>query len=392
MQYRNDKNGNPISILGYGCMRFTRSGGRIDMAKAEKELMYAINHGVNYLDTAYIYPGSEACVGSILAEHNCREKVLLATKLPHYLIKSISGVEKTFQEQLKRLRTDYIDYYLMHMLNDVTTWNYLMEMGISAWLEEKKAAGQIRHIGFSFHGNSGNFIKLVDAYEWDFCQIQYNYLDEHSQAGVKGLQYAAAKKLPVIIMEPLRGGRLVTTLPEKAKQIIQQEEKGRTPAELAFRWLWNQPEVTCILSGMNSMEMVAENIKTACQVQAGEFDHYDHQLIAQIRAEIKHGIKVGCTGCGYCMPCPKNVDIPLAFHCYNLCSEKNSGAKWEYLQATALRKEPNSISQCVGCGKCEQHCPQGIPIPAELKNAAKELETFTYKAIKGTVKAFKIFK
>ncbi len=392
MQYRQDKKDQPISILGYGCMRFTRTGNKIDLDKAEKELMYAIDNGVNYLDTAYIYSGSEVAVGEILARNNCREKVYLATKLPHYLTKSIEGMEKIFREQLKRLQTDYIDYYLMHMLNDAETWNSLVKLGIITWIQEKITSGQIRNIGFSFHGNSGNFIKLIDAYDWDFCQIQYNYLDEHSQAGVKGLQYAAAKNLPVIIMEPLRGGRLVDLLPEKAKELIKHEKKGRTPAELAFRWLWNQPEVTCILSGMSSIQMVEENIKTASNVQVGEFDDYDRDLIEQVKAEIKRNIKVGCTGCGYCMPCPKGVDIPESFHCYNLIySEKKAGARQEYMQTTAMRRDQSSASQCIQCGKCEQHCPQSIPIRAELKNAAKELEPLTYKVIKWAVKTFKIY-
>lgn len=391
MQYRNDKNNRPISILGYGCMRFGRSGGKIDLDKTEKELMYAIENGVNYFDTAYIYPGSEAAVGEIFKRNNCREKVSLATKLPHYMIRSLDGMEKTFNEQLRRLRTDYLDYYLIHMLNDAATWEKLIQTGILKWIDEKTARGQIRNIGFSFHGNSINFIKLIDAYDWDFCQIQYNYLDEYSQAGVKGLKYAAEKKLPVIIMEPLRGGRLVNLLPEAAQELIKHDAKKRTPAELAFRWLWNQPEVTCVLSGMNSLEMVAENTRTANTVAAGEFDQYDHRLIEQIVAQIKHNTKVGCTGCGYCLPCPQGVDIPMIFHCYNLSSAKKADVRREYMQSTAMRREQNSISQCIRCGKCEQHCPQGIPIRTELQNAAKVLEPFSYKFIKWAVKTFKIY-
>lgn len=391
MQYRPDKNGTPLSILGYGCMRFTKSGNKIDLDKAEKELMHAINNGVNYLDIAYIYTGCEAAVGEILSRNSCRDKVLLATKLPHYMVKSLEGVEKTFQTQLKRLQTDYIDYYLMHMLNDAATWESLVKMGIITWIEEKKSQGQIRNIGFSFHGNSDQFIKLVDAYDWDFCQIQYNYLDEYSQAGVTGLKHAAAKGLPIIIMEPLRGGRLVNHLPAKAIEIIKNERKGRTPAELAFRWLWNQPEVTCILSGMNSLEMVEENLKTACEVQAGEFDDYDRELIEQVKAEIKHHMKVGCTGCGYCMPCPKGVDIPMAFHCYNLFEDNKANVRREYMQSTAMRRNQSSISQCVQCGKCETHCPQNIPIRAELKNSAEKLETLPYRFVRWAVKVFKIY-
>ena len=220
MKYRTDKYGNEISVLGYGCMRFTKSAGSIDMEKAERELMAAYHAGVNYYDTAYIYGGSEAAIGKIFEKNGIREKINIATKLPHYLMNSLESIEKCFQEELARLRTDYIDYYLMHMLNDVKTWEKLVDMGILEWIREKKESGAIRQIGFSYHGNSDSFCKVVDAYDWDFCQIQYNYLDENAQAGRKGLNHAAEKGLPVIIMEPLRGGKLVNNLPEKAKKLF----------------------------------------------------------------------------------------------------------------------------------------------------------------------------
>ena len=263
MKYRNDKYGNKISVLGYGCMRFHQKAGRIDLEKAEKEIMAAYNAGVNYYDTAYIYPGSEATLGEILQKNGIRDKVNIATKLPQYMIKSKENAEKYFQEELKRLKTDYVDYYLMHMLNDIKTWERLKSIGIDEWIKEKKEKGEIKQIGFSYHGNSDTFCQLVDGYDWDFCMIQYNYLDENSQAGKKGLKYASSKGMPVMIMEPLRGGRLVNNLPEKAKKLFNEYEIKRTPAEWSFRWLWNQPEVTCVLSGMNSVEMVEENTKNA---------------------------------------------------------------------------------------------------------------------------------
>ena len=230
-----------------------------------KEVMAAIDAGVNYLDTAYVYAGNEAAVGEILARNHCRERIYLATKLPHYLIKSVEGAQKMFEEELRRLQTDYIDYYLMHMLTDLPTWEKLKKLGMEDWIREKKASGQIRNIGFSYHGRSDMFMQLIDAYDWDFCQIQYNYMDEHSQAGVEGLRYAHAKGIPVIIMEPLRGGRLVNLLPESAKELFAQDEEHRTPAQLALKWLYDQPEVTCVLSGMNSMEMVEQNVRTASE-------------------------------------------------------------------------------------------------------------------------------
>ncbi len=392
MQYRKDRDGNQLSILGYGCMRFTRKGNDIDIDKAEQELMCAIRGGVNYLDTAYVYPGSEEAVGKILERNHCRKDIYLATKLPHYLIRSAAGAEKKLQEELHRLRTDYIDYYLMHMLNDVRTWEHLLALGIGEWIQEKKKCGQIRHIGFSYHGNTENFKRLLDAYDWDFCQIQYNYLDEFSQAGRDGLLYAAQKGIPVIIMEPLRGGRLVNLLPPEAKKQIAESEQFQTPAELAFRWLWNQPQVTCVLSGMNSMEMVGENLRLADQARVGEFTEQDFQLVEKVKTEINRNIRVGCTGCGYCMPCPKGVDIPMAFHCYNLKhTEGGKSGMWEYVQSTAMRRETSSASQCVGCGRCEQHCPQGLPIREKLKEAARELETPRYRVIRWAVHKFRIY-
>jgi predicted aldo/keto reductase-like oxidoreductase len=392
MQYRTDRKGNMISTLGYGCMRFTKKGTSIDIDKAEKEVMYAIENGVNYFDTAYVYGGSEAALGEILKRNACRDQVYIATKLPHYMVKSKNSLEKYFTEQLSRLKTDYVDYYLMHMLTDVQTWEKLKALGVIEWIQEKLEKGQIRNIGFSYHGNTDMFIKLMDAYDWDFCQIQYNYIDEHSQAGRKGLQYANKKGIPVIIMEPLRGGRLVNLLPEKAKDIIKQNPRKRTPAEWAFRWLWNQPEVTCILSGMNTLEMVKENVRVASEVKIGEFTEEDFALIEEVKSEINKNIKVGCTGCGYCIPCPKGVDIPGAFHSYNMMySENKRSGRNDYLMCTIMRKTPSSASQCVDCGKCEKHCPQHIEIRKELKNARKELETPIYKIARTVVGLFKLW-
>lgn len=392
MQYRKDRKGNELSVLGYGCMRFTRKGSGIDLLKAEQEIMHAVEAGINYFDTAYIYPGSEAALGEILSRNHCREKVFIATKLPHYMIKSIEGVEKTFQEELRRLKTDYIDYYLMHMLTDTDTWEKLKKMGIVEWIKAKMESGAIRNIGFSYHGHTAMFKQLVDIYDWDFCQIQYNYMDEHSQAGREGLLYAAQKGLPVIIMEPLRGGRLVHLLPKSAKKLFEEDTPGRTPAELAFRWLYDQPEVTCVLSGMNSMEMLTENIRTADEAGAGCFTAEDRALVEKVKEEIKKTVKVGCTGCGYCMPCPKGVDIPVTFRCYNeMYSETKSGARKEYLQCTAFRKNQSSASMCIGCGKCETHCPQQIEIRKMLKQAVKELETPPYKAARKAISLFKLW-
>jgi len=383
MNYRKDKYGNPLSILGFGCMRLPGKLGRIDMDAAEKQIMAAIEHGVNYFDTAYIYPGSEAALGEILEKNHARDRVNIATKLPHYLIRSREGLDKLFGEELKRLRTDHIDYYLMHMLTDCATWERLKALGILEWIEEKKASGAIRQVGFSYHGNTDAFCALLDAYDWDFCLVQYNYMDEHTQAGRRGVQYAHSKGLPVMIMEPLRGGKLVSRLPEEAKQIFAAHRPQRSPAQWAFRWLWNQPEITCVLSGMNSMEMVMDNIQTASSVSVGELTQEDEAMLERVVKAINSKMKVGCTGCGYCMPCPKNVDIPGTFAAYNRrYSENRFWSFVEYAMCTALRKNPASASQCVGCGKCEMHCPQGIRIREELGNAQRELEGPLYRLVR----------
>ena len=383
MNYRLDKYGNKLSVLGFGCMRFQQKMGKIDMEKAEQQIMTAFQNGVNYYDTAYIYSGSEAAIGEIFEKNGIRDQINIATKLPHYLIKSRDGLDKLFAEELKRLRTDHVDYYLMHMLNDVATWQRLKEMGIEEWIAGKKASGAISQVGFSYHGNSETFCRLVDAYDWDFCQIQYNYLDEHSQAGRRGLQHAAAKGLPVIIMEPLRGGKLVNTLPEEAKKIMADYKIRYTPAQWAFRWLWNQPEVTVVLSGMNTNEMVLDNVHTASTAHVGQLGQEEKEMLKQVVKAINAKMKVGCTGCGYCMPCPKGVDIPGTFAAYNrLYGEGWFSAFREYVMCTALRKNPASASNCVGCGKCEKHCPQHIAIRENLKGAQKELEGPIYKIIR----------
>ena len=377
MQYRNDQTGCPISLLGYGCMRFTRKGAGIDLEKAEREVLAAIGAGVNYFDTAYIYPGSEAALGEILDRNHCRDQVRIATKLPQYLVRGKGDFERYFSEELRRLRTDHVDFYLMHMLTDVESWHKLEAAGVREWLDAKRAAGQV---GFSFHGNTEMFKKLLEVYPWNFCQIQYNYLDEHSQAGRAGLEAAAAKGLPVIIMEPLRGGKLVNLLPPEAKRLFAESPRGWTPAEWALRWLWDQPAVTCVLSGMNDLEMIEENCRIADEVQPGALTKEDFALLERVKTAIQQRVKAPCTGCGYCMPCPKGVDIPGAFRCYNeMFTEHKRTGRREYWQVVGLRKEPAFATQCVGCGKCESHCPQHLPIRALLKEADRALRPPHYR-------------
>lgn len=363
-----------LSILGYGCMRFSRKGGDIDIVKTEQELLAAYHAGVNYFDTAYVYPGSEAALGEILARNGIRDKVRIATKLPQYLVRNLSSLDKFFGEELSRLQTDYVDYYLMHHLTDITQWERLKAVGIVDWIATKKASGVIRNIGFSYHGNSDNFLKILADYDWDFCQIQYNYLDETTQAGVAGLKAAAERGIPVMIMEPLRGGKLVNKLPEEAKRLIANHPRNWSPADWGLRWLWNQPEVTVVLSGMNSLTMVEENVRTASDAVVGAFTEDDHAFLQNILSIIRAKEKVGCTGCRYCMPCPKGVDIPGIFASYNtMYTDAKASGRSQYFQTVALSADPSFVSQCIKCGKCEQHCPQNIPIREKIQEAERAL-------------------
>jgi len=309
--------------------------------------------------------------------------------MPPYLVKKYEDLDKIFNAELERLQTDHIDYYFLHMLTDVNIWTRLVNLGILKWIEEKKQAGQIINIGFSYHGGRDEFKKLVDAYDWEFCMIQYNFLDESKQAGKEGLEYAAAKGLPVMVMEPLRGGKLVTNLPKEVYQVWDKAEVKRSPAEWAFRWIWNHPEVTVILSGMNSQAMVEENIKVASQAEAKSFTAADFELFNQVTQILSEKIKISCTGCNYCLPCPMGVDIPTCFSCYNDREiEGKTAALSKYIMQTSVKSQTSNASLCSKCGKCESHCPQNIEIRAELATVAKTMEGFYYKPTRFLIKRF----
>ncbi|MCR5687477.1 MAG: aldo/keto reductase [Lachnospiraceae bacterium] len=379
MNYRTINNPDGLSTLGFGCMRFAKKMNSFDHEEIEREIAYAIEKGVNYFDTAYLYPGNEEELGRAIEKLGVRDKIFIATKMPHYYMKDAGEADRRFAEQLARLRTDHVDYYLMHMLPDVTTWKALCDRGIDRWLEDKKREGLIRRVGFSFHGSSEQFIKLLHERKWDFAQIQYNYLDENTQAGVRGLKEAASFGIPVIIMEPLRGGRLVNGIPQTAKDMIR-ESTGANPAEFALRWLWNQPEVTTVLSGMNSMDMLEENVRIASSVGEGSLTEDDMHTYEKVIGEIEKKVKIRCTGCGYCMPCPAGVDIPGCFKTYNTSYIDSyfNGVR-EYFMCTAMKNERSLASQCRKCGKCESHCPQGIHIRDELVKVKRRFENPIFK-------------
>ena len=384
MQYRTDpKTGKELSALGFGCMRFSRgANAQIQMEKAEQLLVSAIGRGVNYLDTAYVYPGSEVAVGKILAKNGLREKVNLATKLPHGKCRRYEDFDKIFAVQQERLQTERFDYYLIHNLSGAADWRRLEELGIGRWIAEKKAAGQIGQIGFSFHGAQKEFLALLDAYPWEFVQIQYNYMDENLQAGRAGLQKAAAMGLPVIVMEPLLGGKLATALPGKAAKLFREAGGDRSPAAWALRWLWDQPEVTVILSGMNAMEQLDENIAAAEDAPPRCLSEGDAAFFAKLAAIFREVYRVPCTGCNYCMPCPKGVNIPGCFAAYNASYAIGwiEGVKEYVINTNAIKAENSTGYNCAQCGACEKKCPQGIAIMRELRAVGRRLEPLPLRA------------
>lgn len=380
---REDKqSGRALSMLGFGCMRFPTRLGTIDEKPARALILRALDAGINYFDTAYIYHNgmSEGFLGKVLREENARDKVYVATKLPHYLVRTAKDIDKLFETQLKRLQTGHIDYYLMHMLQDEAGWKRLCALGIEDWIEKKRRSGQIGQIGFSFHGNAQEFIKILNGYPWQFTQIQYNYLDENTQAGKGGLMAAAKKDIPVMCMEPLRGGRLVNQLPKEAVRLF--ESAGHTPADWALRWVWNHPEITVLLSGMSTMEQLEQNLETAQTALPHALTSEQLQMFKAVRNLLHQSIKVNCTGCGYCMPCPQGVDIPTCFALYNEQFTTMRSPRYKYIQATAaMSRNPSNASRCIGCGKCEKHCPQHLPIREKLRETAAYMEKFPFKLV-----------
>ena len=384
MQYRLDKRtSNNLSVLGFGCMRFSRGVSGIDMKKAEQLILRAIEAGINYFDTAYLYAGSEAVLGTVLSKNNVRDKVYLATKLPIAHCHSNSDFDKFFDLQLSALKTDHIDYYLIHNINGMAQWNSLCEFGLREWIAEKRSTGQFKQIGFSFHGPKEEFISLLDAFDWDFCQIQYNYANEHYQAGVEGLKKAAAKHIPVIIMEPLLGGKLATGLSRDALSVFRKASPDISPAAWGLRWLWNQPEVTVVLSGMNELEQLEDNISIAAESKPDMLNDDEKTAYEKVIEIFKSTDKVPCTGCSYCMPCPQGVNIPACFACHNASyTHGRFTSFFMYITSTAANRNGKALaSRCVNCGKCELHCPQEIKISQELAAVKRRMEPFWFGLI-----------
>lgn len=375
MLYRRMKKANlDLSILGFGCMRLpVTADGSIDESQAAEMLRYAIDQGVNYIDTAYPYHNgeSEPFVGRAL-QGGYRERIQLATKLPIWMIQSRADMDRYLDEQLKRLQTDHIDFYLVHGLMN-PFWEKLREMGITDFLDDALADGRIKYAGFSFHDELPLFKQIVDDYDWTFCQIQYNFMDEQYQAGTEGLRYAADRDLGIVIMEPLRGGMLTKDIPS-INNIWKKAEVQRSPAEWALRWVWNHPEVTVVLSGMSRPEQVRQNVAYAENGFSDSLSSRELDLFKEAEIEYKKRIKVPCTGCRYCMPCTSGVSIPECFEMYNqgcmFDAPDVAGINYNLSLGGFFEGSPGLASQCEECGECEKRCPQGIKIREELKKVA----------------------
>ena len=377
MEYRLDKrSGNELSVLGMGCMRLPRKGAGIDMQLTELILLEAFERGVNYFDTAYSYGGSEEALGEVVERNSLREHVHIASKLPHGKCRTIDDVERLFSTSLERLRTDYLDYYLIHNIVTASQWQRLVDLGIEEWIAQKKESGAIRRIGFSFHGGMAEFRALLDAYDWDLVQIQYNYVNEHYQAGREGSELAASRGIPVVVMEPLLGGRLVAGLPEGTMHAFESTAPGRSPASWGLRWLFDQPQVTVVLSGMNSVEMLHENIDTASSTAPGSMTEREHAAIREAKAAFEESFKVPCTGCNYCMPCPQGISIPSLFAAYN----ESFSLGWRtgffhYMMSVGITSgAPRLATSCVECGACVKKCPQHIEIPERMADVTRRLQ------------------
>jgi len=365
----------PVSILGFGAMRLPLVGGTekptdsfdpartIDEEETARMIEYAIRYGVNYFDTAYNYHGgkSEVVLGKILKPH--RDRVIIATKLPVFLVKERGDFDRFLDEQLRRLQTPCLDFYLLHGLN-AKTWESSKGMDVLPFLDRAKSGGRVRHVGFSFHDTLAVFKEIADAYDWTMCQIQYNYLDEQYQAGKEGLKYAASRGIGVAVMEPLRGGKLAR-VPPTVERLLDSSVEKRRPAEWGLRWAWNHSEVGTVLSGMSTLDQVQENIRFAEEGRADSLSADDLAIVRRARKAYRRLLKVDCTGCAYCMPCSSDVNIPMNFSLYNDVMTFSDPTGVMVYNAFMLPEQ--RASACVDCGECEEKCPQHIPIREELK-------------------------
>lgn len=366
-----EKLGVETSLLGFGCMRFpVTPEGKIDENLAEQMLDKAIAAGVNYIDTAYPYHNgeSEPFVGKALKKYD-RNSLYLATKLPLWFVHSVADAERIFQEQLERLQTGYIDFYLMHAVNK-SRWDEMLKLGVVDYLEQLKKEGKIRYLGFSFHDSYQVFEEVLNYRDWDFCQIQFNYMDEDEQAGMKGYKLAEEKQVPLVIMEPIKGGTLATFGEDLTARFRALDPEAST-ASYALRWVGSLPGVKVILSGMSTMEQVEDNLKTFGDFKA--LSEKEYETIDEVVKTLKSRVQNGCTGCRYCMPCPAGVNIPGNFKLWNTYHtyQNYNVVKWSWEEEMG---ETAQAKNCISCGKCEKVCPQKISIREDLKKVQEDLD------------------
>ena len=372
MQYRRfGRTGKNVSALGFGAMRLPTRGSESDIAEddAIEMMRYAIDHGVNYIDTAYVYHGgrSEVVVGKAL-EGGYREKVSVATKSPVFLAEKNEDFDRFLDEQLTRLQTDHIEFYLLHCLQE-RVWAKMQELGVLSWAERAQADGRIGEFGFSFHDSYDVFRKIVDDYDWSFCQIQYNLVNEEIQAGTAGLKYAAEKGLAVVVMEPLFGGTLANP-PLPVREIWQESE--HRPADLALRWVWDHPEVSLVLSGMSTLEQVKQNVESAGRSGTDCLGEQERGLLERVRAKYEELSPIPCTKCGYCMPCPNGVNIPQNFELFNSAALFQGNSQVLCRNLYLSLSESERAQACLQCGTCEERCPQQLEIGRLLQDVAEQ--------------------
>ena len=364
-----------FSALGFGAMRLPTTGDEANVVEAEaiEMIRYAIDNGVTFVDTAYIYHGgnSERIVGEALKD-GYREKVAVATKLPVWSVQTAADFNRLLNEQLERLDLPHVDVYHLHCLQ-AATWPKVRDLGVLEWAEDAKADGRIGMLGFSFHDAYEVFEEILAAYDWDLCQIQYNYVNEQVQAGTRGLQLAHAKGVPVVVMEPLFGGCLAN-LPPAVLRILEEAGTPATAADLALRWLWNKPEVSLVLSGMSTLEQVKQNVASAGVSGVGTLSDDEAALVARLVAAFDELSPIPCTKCGYCMPCPHGIDIPLNFELHNNAVVHGGASRG--LNTNLYRGMPQETraESCIACRECEEKCPQGIEISARMPEVQKTFE------------------
>ena len=373
-----ERTGDEISPLGFGAMRLPLKNGKINRDLAKKQIYHAIDNGINFIDTAYLYGDSEKFLGEVL-QGEYKDKVMISTKMPAIHIRKYEDMERVLDEQLDRLKRDYIDYYLIHSV-DLKAMNRLLKKDLIKFLNKARDEGKIRHVGFSYHGTREEFETVLDGYDWDVVMVQYNYFDENVQASMEGIEYAASKGIGVFVMEPLKGGILAGKMPSKAEEIFKKSDENRTNAEWALRWVLNNRNVTCVFSGMNSIEQIDENIAIANQTTPMSMTFEELETIELVKRVLRDSLKINCSTCGYCMPCPQGVNIPECLKIYNekyLFEHKGlfNQSVIDYFQyLSGIMAKPTNAGKCNGCGKCLRKCPQKLDIISELKRVKKEFE------------------